>query len=309
MSTAEAPLGEVAVTGVAGQLGRAVVERLARLDVPVRGYDRCAWPAAPVPLVELDLTDVGPGFEWPSSVSTVLHLAGYREPTELTAGSIRLLYRANLETVAAALAACTDSVRHFVYVSSMAVYGAEADTPTTEAEPPAPDSLYGVSKLLGEHACGVFRRTHPGCAVTIVRLAQVYGPGSPEHLALYRLIHQGLRGDRLELQCAAELRRDYLYLTDAADALALAVVKGDDGVYNAGGGGGVAMGELVEAVAHALPHAVSTAFGSARGDDRVLDSRRFSEQVGFRPSIALSEGVRREVERIAAQRSDGEVRP
>ena len=49
-----------------------------------------------------------------------------------------------------------DGACRFVYASSSSVYGNQARYPVRESDLPAPYSPYGVTKLAGEHLCGLY---------------------------------------------------------------------------------------------------------------------------------------------------------
>lgn len=79
----------------------------------------------------------------------------------------------------------TSSVRRFIYVSSLAAAGpASRDCPSREDAAPAPVSVYGRSKLAGEHEVA---DTCP-VAHVIVRPPAVYGPRDGEFLKLFKMV-------------------------------------------------------------------------------------------------------------------------
>jgi nucleoside-diphosphate-sugar epimerase len=291
----------IVVTGALGQLGRHTIARLVEHGCTVHAYDCRTADDASFETHMLDLAHPPSSFAWPANAETVLHLAGYRDVTALTAASITQLLEANLAAVAGMLAACGPAVRNVVYVSSMSVYAPGAPVPSSEDAPIGPDTLYGVSKWLGEQMCRIFQRARD-VEVTILRLAQVYGPGSPAHLALYRLIDQALEDGRAELNCRPELQRDLIHLDDAARALALAAEQHPPGVYNVTTGRPCRMDELLDAVEAALGRPLQKKFGTAAGIDRALCAARFHAQAGFVATVSLREGVQRELERMRSRR-------
>lgn len=64
--------------------------------------------------------------------------------------------------------------KRFVFVSSIAVYGA-LQTPFKESDKPEPEDLYGVSKLSCEQALKIMAKVH-GFEYVIARPHSVYGP-------------------------------------------------------------------------------------------------------------------------------------
>ena len=288
----------VTVTGANGQLGGHLVPRLRKQGLSV--YECDLQPGDGESFLRLDLTSLPAGYRWPDDVDVVVHLAGSRDPIEPSASYIRGQFVANIETVAGALCACGERVKHFIYISSISVYSQRACVPITESEPADPVDIYGYSKWLGEQACRLYEADHPGFGLTVLRLAQVYGPGSGRHLALYRLIDQALSGEPLSMYCVPELQRDYIYVDDAVAAIELAVERRLAGTYNVGSGQGVTMEELADSVRMAAGITQPSSFGDYRGHDLALSIDGFRGATGFVPGVSLQNGVAREVERLRA---------
>ncbi len=296
----------VTVTGASGQLGGSLVPRLRKRGMSVYECDLRPGDGGWESSLRLDLTRLPAGYCWPDDVDVVVHLAGSRDPPpiEPSASYIRGLFAANIETVAGALCACGERVKHFIYISSISVYSQRAHVPIAESEPADPVDIYGYSKWLGEQACRLYEADHPGFGLTVLRLAQVYGPGSGRHLALYRLIDQALSGEPLSMYCVPDLQRDYIYLDDAVGAIELAVERRLAGTYNVGQGRGVAMKELADSVRMAAGITEPCCFGDYRGHDLALSTDGFRDATGFVPSVSLKNGVAREVERLRAARGN-----
>ena len=287
----------VVVTGSSGVLGAEASQVLAaRRENRVIGYDRAEGGLVDVETRRLDLLETSPDFRWPAETEAVLHLAGTWSPVEPSAASLALQLRTNVELVARALAACGRGVRRFVYVSSMSVYGAASPVPFRETDPPRPDTFYGSTKWLGEQVCRVAAEARPDLALVILRLAQVYGPGTPPRVVIYDFIDQALRTGQIWVECVPDLRRDHIYLSDAAEAMAAALTAAPPGTYNVGAGGHT-MSDLVSAIRKASSHSVSVRFGGARGTAKVLDSTKFHGATGFKARMSLHEGVRLEMAR------------
>ena len=293
----------VIVTGANGQLGGSLVPRLRKRGMSVYGCD--LQPRDGESSLRLDLTRLPAGYRWPSDADVIVHLAGSRDPIEPSASYIRRLFAANIETAAGALCACGERVKHFIYISSISVYSQHARVPIAESEPVDPVDLYGCSKWLGEQACRLYEADHPALELTVLRLAQVYGPGSGRHLALYRLIDQALSGRALSMYCVPELQRDYIYLDDAVAAIELAIELRLAGTYNVGSGRGITMEELADSVRAAAKLTEPCSFGDYRGHDLALSVDGFRDKTGFAPGVSLQDGVGREVERLRAALGNG----
>ena len=289
------------VTGAAGQLGRRVTELLLEEGHRVHGSDRAGAPFQHERLFwsVSDLAAEAP-CGWPADAAAVIHLAGSKNDGPFSFDAAVEQYRANVLTAAHALAGTAPGAR-FVLVSSLSVYGASASEGASEDAPPSPQSLYGTAKLMAEEVCRAVGRE----PMIIVRLAQVYGPGTAANNGLYRLIAQALATGGMQLDCAPDLRRDYVHVDDAADAICRAATKAPPGTYNAGSAAPVTMLELSEAVRAAVRDCAPAQFAraaSAAWEHRYLVSEKLRTTISWHPCIELRNGVRAEVERVAKER-------
>ena len=130
-----------------------------------------------------------------------------------------------------------------------ALYGNEAPIPTPESYPPAPVAPYGASKWAGE----AYLRTWAladGLPHTVCRLGNVYGPrqspfGEAGVVAIFS--HKLWSGERATLFGQGKATRDYVHVTDVADAMVRAV--GVHGVFNISAGQEVAVQEIYDLLA------------------------------------------------------------
>jgi len=72
-------------------------------------------------------------------------------------------------------------VGRVVFTSSREVYGEPTSLPVGEGAALLPKNAYGASKLAGELYCRVFSQNH-GLDVSVLRLANVYGPGDSDRV-------------------------------------------------------------------------------------------------------------------------------
>jgi nucleoside-diphosphate-sugar epimerase len=122
-------------------------------------------------------------------MDVVFHLAGL-----VRAATREEIFRVNAEgtrLVAKAVAEANPGVQRLVYVSSIAAAGpaGSLETPKTEAESPAPVSLYGESKLQGERELLAYKDRIP---VVIVRPPIVYGPKDKDIFVMIQTVSRRL---------------------------------------------------------------------------------------------------------------------
>lgn len=122
----------------------------------------------------LDMTDSGWEKKDFSSFDVIYHVAGiaHRKETEENA---QLYYDVNRDlTARVAEKAKKEGVKHFVFLSSMSVYGVEEGVITRDT-PPAPKSNYGKSKIQAEEKLNEL--ADENFSVAIMRPPMVYGDG------------------------------------------------------------------------------------------------------------------------------------
>lgn len=167
---------------------------------------------------------------------TVVHLAA-KIPTKNTTydNNITLHLQQNVVNSMNLIKACRKTIRHFIYISTIDVYGAFANMGIDESLSKNPTTVYGMSKLTAEKSLKLFCDAN-GITLTILRLSQVYGYGEPPMKVIPLYIKQVLEDSPLTLIGNGEDRRDFLYVKDAAMAILLAIKKQKAGAFNVGAG-------------------------------------------------------------------------
>lgn len=167
----------VLVTGATGFLGSALVRRLVAEGAHVRALARSPRKAEAIreiaEIVTGDITDAGGVQEAAQGCDYVFHAAAaFRQWEEQQ--------RVNVDgTHNVALAAANASVQRLIHVSSIAVYGYEADGVIVEEQPltPTPNEPYSITKAEAEHIVREISEQH-GLSYAIIRPGMIYGPGS-----------------------------------------------------------------------------------------------------------------------------------
>ncbi|RED96143.1 NAD-dependent epimerase/dehydratase family protein [Marinoscillum furvescens] len=116
-----------------------------------------------------------------SGISTVIHLAGIAHRMEPTPDALYHDVNHHL-TLEFAEHAKTKGVKHFIFLSTIKVYGDETlQTNTiTEATPCQPNDAYGASKLAAEH--NLKELEDENFTVSIIRPPLIVGPGAKGNL-------------------------------------------------------------------------------------------------------------------------------
>lgn len=298
----------VVVTGSAGFLGRAVVERLLAAGRPVLGIDRTPAPVQGLGHRELtvDLLDPdGRSGNALRAASGVIHLAGcpgVRDPRPDIAWH---RHRDNVLATAAVLAGAGPDVPVLVATSS-SVYGGTAEARRCrEDDKLRPRGGYARSKADVEVLC----RAHDaaGGRVVVARPFTVAGEGQRPDMALAIWIAAARAGRPLRVLGSLDRTRDITDVREVARAMVDLLDLGEPGPVNIGTGIGHRLGDLVAAVGDGLGVEIRIEVEPATRDevrDTLADTTRLRELIGFVPSTDLRALVARQIAADEAEMLD-----
>lgn len=187
-------------------------------------------------LADLDLTQT----------DTIVHLAAL---VHQMGGATKEEYKnVNvIQTLALAKKAKQSGVKHFIFMSTVKVYGEETDTVYREDTPCNPQDEYGKSKLEAENALrkledDIFR-------VSIIRTPIVYGEGVKANiLNLINLIKKVSVLPFANIQN----RRSMVYIGNLSAIIDRIIKTGKSGIFLAGDDRAVSTTELVQLIAAVL---------------------------------------------------------
>jgi len=185
-----------------------------------------------------------------------------------------------------------------LHMSTDEVYG-ETFSPAPESAPLEATNPYALSKLAADRFAHAFF-TRMGLKGVVVRPTNIYGPRQHPEKFIPLMIIQALRGLPLPVYGDGQQKRSWLFVDDAVEGLILALEKGESGaVYNLGADEPTPNLTVVEKILALLGKDSSLIrFVKDRPvHDRCywLDSSRAKEELGFRPSVPLEEGLARTV--------------
>ena len=196
----------------------------------------------------------------------------------------------------------------FHHISTDEVFGSLGETGQfTEDTPYDPRSPYSASKAASDHLVRAWHETY-GLPVVLTNCSNNYGPFHfPEKLVPVVILN-ALHGRPIPVYGDGGNVRDWLYVEDHADALLLVLEKGELGrSYNIGGENEAKNIDLVRTICAEMdrlrpedaPHDRLITFVTDRpGHDRryAIDPDRIRNELGWRPSVTVEEGLRRTVE-------------
>lgn len=238
-------------------------------------------------------------------IDAVIHFAGYIIVPESVDQPL-LYYERNVSATRTLIDACVrHGVRHFIFSSSAAVYGAPAVDPIPETAALKPVSPYGRSKLMTEMMLEDAEAAH-GLRSISLRYFNVAGAdpkgrcGQVSRVAthLLKVASQVAIGEREKLTIFGRdydtpdgtCVRDYVHASDLADAhlQALTVLRdgGPTGAFNCGYGKGVSILEALDAFGTVLGRPLPVEDGPRRPGDPptlVADVSALRSQLGWQP--------------------------
>jgi len=185
-----------------------------------------------------------------------------------------------------------------VFASSAAVYGNPTVFPTPESYGFHPFSCYGLSKVVGEQYCQMYKEQY-GLEVVITRFANVYG------LRCHGVIHDFLdklakNPDKLEMLGTGQNCRDFVHVSDVVEALLMLGDRKDVNgeVYNLGLGKTTSVLELADMILKILNlqnrTEVTTTGVSWQGDVTKIwfDITKAKKELGWTPKVTLEESIK-----------------
>jgi len=203
------------------------------------------------------------------------------------------------------LAARDEGVRRVVFSSSTSVYGSSRELPTREDAPSDPISPYGVAKLAAERYCISFSRVYESFESVVLRYFNVFGerqsPFSQYAAVVPRFVTAIAAGEPIDVHGDGEQSRDFTYVGNVVDAtLRAGSAEGASGeIVNVAAGSPSSVNAIAETIGRILDKPVERRTLPPRaGDirDSWADLTKAERLLGYRPQVALEEGLRRTVE-------------
>lgn len=192
-------------------------------------------------------------------------------------------------------------IEKFVYCSSSEIYGNASSKALNErTSVPAPTTVYGAAKYIGEHYTHAYRQTY-GMQTTVVRPFNAFGPREHHRGDLAEVIPRFMIRlvNGLEPIIFGDGRqgRDFTYVTDVARGIVLALQesKSVGQVINIARGEVVSIGRLAEIMAQLVGRAdlTPTYMTERPGDVRTLHADvAFAENLlNYKASVTLLDGL------------------
>ncbi|MFC2025025.1 NAD-dependent epimerase/dehydratase family protein [Chloroflexota bacterium] len=304
------------ITGGAGFIGSKLAEKLLGegwrvlvLDNLSTGFESNVPKEAE--FMRLDLSDKSFVNSLPKKgIDVVLHLAA-QSSGEISFEKPAYDVQTNAMGTLLLLQWCKENgVPRFIYTSSMSIYGDDQELPVQETAFPKPMSLYGVGKLASENYVRIYQNM--GLETTTLRLFNVYGPGQNMENLKQGMVSIFMayiaKGEAILVKGSRDRFRDFVFIDDVVDAI-MRVADGplsSGKIYNIGTKKKTYIWQLLDLIVEAFGYKTGeypiTFQGTTPGDQLGIyaDISKVSSELGWKPKVELSEGIKRMVTWIRA---------
>lgn len=204
-------------------------------------------------------------------------------------------------------------VQHLVYASSSSVYGNQEKVPFSETDPvDTPISLYAATKKSNELMAHTYSHLYQ-LPTTGLRFFTVYGPWGRPDMAPWKFTKAILAGQSIDVYNHGKLMRDFTYIDDIVEG----IIRIQDHVpasigyptqlaanpyyalYNIGNNQPVALEDFISAIEQAAGVSAQKNYLPMQAGDvyqTYADVERLKYAVNFKPSVALTDGMKKFVD-------------
>jgi len=248
----------------------------------------------------LSTHDVGSAID---GADVVLHLVSTTLPKSSNDDPIYDVQSNVVGTLQLLQAMVAHNVRKIVFISSGGtVYGIPKYLPIDESHPTDPLVSYGITKLAVEKYLHLFEHMH-GIKTITLRVANPYGERQRVETAQGAVgvfLHRALSGTPIEIWGDGSVTRDYIHISDVAEAFVRALdYAGLKNVFNISSGSGTSLNELIGILEETLGKPIERRYLPARPFDvpvSVLSNDLARAELQWSPVVSMRDGIARTAE-------------
>ena len=296
---------KIIILGGGGFIGSTIADRLLNDGHALRIFERPRVPPYREFLVtekvdwltgdlmsEHDISDAIDG------VDVVLHLVSTTLPRSSNDDPIYDVQSNLVATLQLLDAMVAKQVGKIVFISSGGtVYGNPVYLPIDENHPTEPRVSYGITKLAIEKYLLMYQELH-GIKTNILRVANPFGARQRIETAQGAIgvfLSKAFQNQPIEIWGDGSVTRDYLHISDVAEAFACAVAyEGAKSVFNISSGVGTSLNEIIILIEQVLGRKLVKNYRSRRIFDvpvSILSNALAQDELGWKPQVRLMEGL------------------
>ncbi|WP_433552016.1 NAD-dependent epimerase/dehydratase family protein [Micromonospora zamorensis] len=262
-------------------------------------------------LVEADLSD-GLPTDHPALAErfdAILHMASPASPTDFAQLPVEILRVGSVGTLHLLERAVADGAR-FLMASTSEAYGDPKEHPQRETywgnvNPIGVRSVYDEAKRFSEAATMAYHR-YRGLDAAIVRIFNTYGPRMrpDDGRAIPTFISQALRGEPITVHGTGNQTRSICFVEDLVRGILLLLDSTETGPVNCGTEHELTMRQLAELIVSLSDSSSEVTYVTRSSDDpemRRPDLTLARELLGYEPTVAPEDGLRRTIDHFRAR--------
>lgn len=197
-------------------------------------------------------------------------------------------------------AASENDVKKIIFTSSLYAYGRMSKPNYQEKEVPEPSTVYGISKIAGEHLLNFFRSQN-GVEFNVLRYLFVYGPKQWNGTGYKSVIVSNFEKILSDIQPTifgdGKQTLDYIYVDDVVDATIKAMEANcSSQVFNIASGKGTSILMLTNLMLKIAKSKLKKSFlppDKTAGTYRVGNPHKARKMLGFIAKTPLKDGLKK----------------
>lgn len=301
---------KVVIFGGGGFIGSAVTDRLLAQGHAIRIFERSDvtpyrsfGESESVEWIKGDFLNSSHVMEAIDQTDVVVHLVSTTLPMNSNVNPVYDVQSNIVATLQLLGAMVERNVKKIVFISSGGtVYGKPRYTPINETHPTDPLVSYGITKLAIEKYLLMYQHLH-AIKPVILRVANPFGERqrvATAQGAVGVFLHRALKREQINVWGDGSVTRDYVHISDVADAFLKAIeYSGQESIFNIGSGRGTTLNELLVTIEKCLGTDVARHYSAGRSFDvpvNVLDISLAVRELGWRPQVSLQDGITRTIQ-------------
>jgi len=290
-------LKKILITGHSGFIGQYLVKSL-KEKYEVIGISRKIFDADIINIQKdirkINIKDI------PEDVNCIIHLAGLTDVYYCQENSSKC-FDVNVGGTQNMLEIAKQRKSKFIFISSSHIYGNPKKLPILETQKAKPISNYAYSKLNSEILCESYSKNY-NLDVSIARIFSVYGPASPPHHVITKIIKNLINKEKIKLGNLFP-KRDFIYIQDVVSAIEILVKKTNGfNIYNIGTGNSSSISDLIEMLSKITNKnaEIETDISKIRKNEvkEIRSDISKMMKLGWKPKYDLNKGLKLTVKQI-----------